>query len=57
VAQIGGEFLNPFRVWAAKYFCYACEIKETTNGGGRSPLCQTREAIEVIAARRIEEHV
>jgi len=44
-------------MWAAKYFCYACEIKETTNGGGRGPLGKTREAIEVIAARRIEEHV
>src|SRR4029077_18892966 len=30
VAQIGsGDFLNLFRMWAAKYFCYACEIKET----------------------------
>jgi hypothetical protein len=44
-------------MWAAKYFCYACEIKETTNGGRRGPRSQTLEAIEGIAPWRIEEHV
>jgi len=49
--------VNPFRVRAAKHFCYACEIKETTNGGWRGARGQAREAFEVIATRRIEKYV
>jgi len=48
---------NPFPVSAAKYFCYACEIKETTNGRWRGACSQTWQAVEVIAAGRIEKHV
>jgi hypothetical protein len=57
VATVGGCFVNPFQVAGAKYFCYACEVKETTNGGWRGARSQTREAIEVVAPWRIEEHV
>src|SRR5205807_1213492 len=57
VAKVGERCVNPFRQRAAKYFCYASEIQETTNGGRRGPLSQTRKAIEVIAPWRIEEHV
>jgi len=42
LAEIGGRLTSPFRVLAAKYFCYACKIKETTNGGWRGARGQAR---------------
>jgi len=44
-------------VSAAKHSCYACEIKEATNGGRRGARGQAREAIEVVPARRISRDV
>src|SRR5205807_2864707 len=48
---------RPSRPSGAKSFCYACKIKETTNGGWRSALGQTRKTFQEIAARRIERNV
>ena len=42
---------------ARNIFCYACEIKETTNGGRRSTRGQARKTFEEIPQRRIERNV
>ena len=47
--------MNPILRAGAKY--YACEIKETTNGGRRGLLGQARTAVEIFFARRIAPNV
>jgi len=57
LAEVRGDLTSPLRFQAAKSFCYACKIKETTNGGWRGALGQTRKTFQEIAARRIERNV
>src|SRR5262249_3635674 len=57
VAQSGARLAQPLRVRAAKQFCHASEIKETTNGGRRGARGQARRAFGRVASRSIERHV